>query len=144
MIVAYCRPFSKNERGGDTKVPSLPERFLRVLTKDERKIHDVVKEDRNTSLAHSDSADWNLRLQIFRLGGKEFLVPLTHDVHAPLTLDATKQFPGVCFKSREACFVERLRLEPELRPYLEVVEPDPEELKRTAERLGVSLPGENP
>lgn len=142
MVIAYCRPFSKNERGGDSKVPNLSERFLRVLTIDERKLHDDVREDRNTALAHSDSAAWGLRLQILRLDIGDTLVPVHRDVHASLTRDAAKKFQGMCIKLREACFEERLRLEPELRPYLEVVEPDLKELKRTADELGISLPPE--
>ncbi len=140
MIVAYCRPFSSNERGGDTNVPNLPERILRVLTKDERGLHDVVKEDRNKVLAHSDSAAWELKPQILRLRGRDILVPLCHYVHAPLMGDATEQFRVMCDKLMEACFDERLRLEPELKPYLQVIEPDSEELERIAEQLGVTLP----
>ena len=139
MIVAYCRPFSSSERGGDIHVPSLSERMLRVLTKEERELHYVVKEDRNTVLAHSDSTAWELKPQILRWRGDDVLVPLHHDVHAPLTRDATKQFRVICDKLREACFDERLRLEPEVRPYLEVIEPDEEELERIAEQLGVTL-----
>ena len=140
MIVAYCRPFSGNERGAVTNVPNLPERFLRVLTKDERRLHAVVKNDRNSVLAHSDSTAWELKPQVLRLHGHETLWPAHHDVHAPLMRDATVQFRVMCYKLGEACFDERLRLEPELKPYLEVIEPDYEELKRIAEQLGVNLP----
>ncbi len=68
------------------------------------------------------------------------LLPVHHDVHAPLTRDATEQFRVMCHKLREACFDERLRLEPELEPYLRVIERDGEELERIAEQLGVTLP----
>ena len=68
------------------------------------------------------------------------LLPVHHDVHAPLTRDATEQFRVMCHKLREACFDERLRLEPELEPYLQVIERDGEELERIAEQLGVTLP----
>ncbi len=133
MIVAYCRPFSNNERGGDTNVPSLPKSFLRVLTKEERGLHDVVKQDRNSVLAHSDSAAWELRPQVFRLGSRDILMPIHHNVHAPLTHDATQQFCIMCNRLRETCFDERLRLEPELKPYLQVVKPDDDALERIAE-----------
>jgi hypothetical protein len=144
MIVAYCRPFSKNETGQGAKVPNLPERILRKLTNDERELHEMVKEDRNTVLAHSDSAAWMLTPRILRLSDRDMLVPLHYDVHGPLTPDANKKFQGICHKLREACFDERQRLEPELKPYLEVDEPDYEELKRVAEQLGATLPHRQP
>ncbi len=140
MIVAYCRPFSSNECGGDTHVPNLPKRMLRVLTKDERRLHDAVKEGRNMVLAHSDSAAWELKPQILRLRGHDTFLPLHHDVHAPLTRDATEQFRVMCDKLIEACIDERLRLESELEPYLQVIQPDIEEFERIAEQFGVTLP----
>jgi hypothetical protein len=134
MIVAYCRPFSNNERGGDTTVPRLPKRFTDVLTKDDLRLHDEVREDRNTVLAHSDSAPWDMRPRIVRLGDfRDVLLPLHNDVHAPITRDATEQFGNMCGKLMEACFEERTRLEPELSPYLEVVEINDEELERAKE-----------
>jgi hypothetical protein len=140
MIVAYCRPFSKNERGGDTKVPNLPKRFLKILTEDERILHDTVKENRNTVLAHSDSAAWELKPHFLRFDGHDILVPLQNEVHAPLDMNATERFRVMCDKLQEACFDERMRLEPELKPYLDVVEPDSQELEHIAKQIGVTLP----
>lgn len=61
-------------------------------------------------------------------------------MHAPLTRDATEHFHVMCGKLREACFDERLRLESDLKPYLQVIAPDGEELASIAEQLGVTLP----
>jgi hypothetical protein len=52
----------------------------------------------------------------------------------------TEQFAIMCDKLREACFEERLRFEPELKPYLPVVEIDEEELKRFADERGTTWP----
>src|SRR3990172_2465398 len=39
MIVAYCRPFSGNDRGAAVKIPDLPPQILLTLTPKEREIH---------------------------------------------------------------------------------------------------------
>jgi hypothetical protein len=123
-----------------TKVPSLPERMLRVLSEDERRMHVAVKDERDRVLAHSDSTAWELRPQVLRLRGNEMLVPVHHDIHAPLTREGTGQFRIMCNKLMEACFEERIRLEPELMPFLKVIQPDDAELERVAAKLGVALP----
>lgn len=140
MIIAYCRPFSGNDRGVAVKIPDLPPRILQVLTPEEHEIHAVVMEDRNTVLAHSDSRAWEPRPQIHRGGGRDLLVPMFNYAHAPLTRAVTEQLSAMCGKLREACFEERLRLEPELKPYLEVVEFNEEQLRRFAEERGVKWP----
>ena len=65
MIVAYCRPFSGN--GGS--VPDLPSRLLRVLTPDERAIHDVIMQDRNKLLAHSDDDALQVEPVVWHVAG---------------------------------------------------------------------------
>lgn len=121
MIVAYWRPFS-NERGGEAAVPSLPGRILGVLNREERELHEVIREDRNRVVAHSDSEAWNPRPHYIILNGKKILVPLFSAPHAHLLRPAVEMFAGMCTKLREACFAERERLERELAPYLPVVE----------------------
>lgn len=141
MIIAYCRPFSHNVgRNTEGAVPDLPGRFMRLLSNDEKEVHDVVIKDRHSVLAHSDWDAWEMEPVIHRLAGSDLLVPMHNDVHAPLTREATEQLLGMCDKLREACSEERRRLEPELKPHLSVVELDPKELKRTAAKLGVDLP----
>ncbi len=123
MIVAYCRPFSGSDARAATKVPDLPNRFLRSLSKDEREIHDTVMEDRNSVLAHSDSEAWNMVPQYLRLGDDNVLLPVSAGVHRPLTQEATQRFNELSGKLMEAMFVERETLENELRDYLPVIEP---------------------
>lgn len=122
MIVSYCRPFSGND--GRNGIPDLPGRFLRDLTAAEKAIHDVVVGDRNAALAHSDSAAWNLRPVVLKVRGKLFLAPVHDDVHAPLTKEATIEFRDLCLKLLESTFQARMRLEPEVIRYLEVVDVD--------------------
>jgi hypothetical protein len=38
MIVAYCRPFSRNDQGAAIKIPDLPPKILQMLTAEERVI----------------------------------------------------------------------------------------------------------
>lgn len=139
MIVAYWRPFS-NTRRGEKAVPPLRGRILRVLSREERDLHEVIREDRNSVVAHSDSEAWNPRPHYMILNGKKVLVPLFSAPHAHLLRPAIEMLSGMCNKLREACFEERERLEHELAPYLPVVKPDPDELQSVAERMGVKLP----
>ncbi|MDO8477824.1 MAG: hypothetical protein Q7W02_16830 [Candidatus Rokubacteria bacterium] len=140
MIVAYCRPFSGNDRGADIKIPDLPARVLKTLSLEERELHATVMEDRNTVLAHSDSQAWQPQPILYRLRGQDRLFPVFNDAHAPLTREATERFLGMCRKLMKACFDERLRLEPELRPYLPVVECSEEDLKRVEKKIGAEWP----
>jgi len=113
MIVAYARPFSGN-RGSETMMPALPERFLRGFSPEERALHKVVMKDRNELLAHSDSAAWRLRLSVIRSSGRTMLAPLHHDTTAPLDEKHTRMFNGMANKLMEAVFAERLTLEKEV------------------------------
>lgn len=140
MIVAYCRPFSGNDRGAAVKIPDLPPRILQALTAEEHEIHATVMKDRDTVLAHSDSRAWEPRPQIHRVRGRDILIPMFSYAHAPLTREVTEKFSAMCDKLREACFEERRRLEPELKRYLPVVEYDEEEFKRFAEERGIKWP----
>jgi hypothetical protein len=131
MIVAYCRPFSGNDRQRAVKIPDLPARFLRAITEEERGLHNVIMEDRNSRLAHSDSEAWEMEPVVYRSkGGHEMLMPMHHLVHEPLTREATECFHGMADKLRKACFAERRRIEPELTPYLRAVKHDSEELQQ--------------
>lgn len=119
MVVSYCRPFSGNERRSATRVPDLPGRFLRALDAEEKAVHAVAMEDRNTMLAHSDSAAWDL--QPFFLenpSGRKLLVPLHNDTRAPLVLDAVSRLRTICVKLMELIMVERKQLEKELADVL--------------------------
>jgi hypothetical protein len=72
--------------------------------------------------------------------GKDILLPIFNPIHSPLTREATARFQIMARKLMEACFEQRMRLEPELTPHLPVVEYTEEELHRIAEKAGFKLP----
>jgi hypothetical protein len=114
MIVAYARPFSGN-RGSKAMLRALPERFLDGFTSEERQLHKVVLDDRNQLLAHSDDSAWHLRLGVMRSSEHNpMLVPIHHDVRAPLDEKPTRMFNVMSLKLMDAAFAERRILEKEL------------------------------
>ena len=121
MIIAYCRPFSGNDPNATIKIPDLPPKFFRDLTEKEKEVHNVVVEDRNTLLAHSDSQAHDLRPQAWVVNNKKILVPWSNDTKAPLTEEATTTFQELSEKLRERVYEERMKLEPSLIEYFETI-----------------------
>jgi len=119
MIVAYCRPFSGNDRGIYPKIPDLPSSFLKGIPKEENEIHKVVLEDRNTLIAHSDSLAAQLQPEIWNLNGLRVLLPIQNDRRAPLTLTTTKIFYSLASRLFEKVVYEQKRLEPEMLSYFD-------------------------
>lgn len=124
MIIAYCRPFSGNDRNTNAKIPDLPATFLQGLTDDEKIIHEVVLTDRNTLLAHSDSSAAQLEPEVWKIKDKKILVPAQYDRKAPLTKEATETFLSLSQKMFDKVMSERMRLEPELIDYFKEVSLD--------------------
>lgn len=120
MIIAYCRPFSANSG----LVPDLPSRLLRVLNPEERKIHDVAMQDRNMVLAHSDDEALQVEPIIWHVASRDMVVPVKNWGLAPLTREATIIFRSASEKLLVATMEERHRLEPELKPYLRIANPE--------------------
>lgn len=127
MIMAYCRPFSANEKKTELKIPNLPTGILKVLNVKEKEVHNVVMANRNTLLAHSDSSAWNLRPYVFETkSGRKTLVPLSYNTKAPLTDEATVIFKNMSEKLMEKVFEKRMEFERELKEHLPVVKEDDE------------------
>src|SRR5881394_1195503 len=118
MVVAYCRPFSGNDQGLETKIPRLPLRTLQVLTPEERELHGTLLEERNTILAHSDSRAWEPQAYYMRVGTHVTLIPSFVHVHSPFLPEVVQRIESMATRLMEACFAERERLEPEVKPYL--------------------------
>lgn len=120
MIIAYCRPFSGNDRSA----PDLPAGFLKCLTADEREVHEIVLMDRNKVLAHSD-ADWlDVESVVWHVSGRQLVVPLKGWGLAPLNRETTVAFNAAAEKLLTAVVTERHRLEPELMPYMRIADPE--------------------
>jgi len=124
MIVAYCRPFSGNATRPVGGVPDLPSRLLHVLNPEERAIHDVVMQDRNKVLAHSDDEALQIEPVIWHVAGRDMVLPIKNWGLAPLTKEATIIFRSAAEKLFVSTMEERQRLEPELVPYLRVANPE--------------------
>lgn len=139
MIVAYCRPFSGNDRRSDLKIPDLPKRILRALDDDELELHEVVQSDRDKVMAHSDSDAWNPTPRILRVAGEDRLLPMFSNPHAPLNAEPTAMLKVMAAKLMEECFTERLKFEPELSPYLPIEEHSLEDIQQAAKELGIEI-----
>ena len=114
MVIAYCRPFSGNDRRSG-RVPDLPHRFIKRLTIKERELHHAAMDSRNTLFAHSDSEAWNLRPFFLETApGRSMLVPLHTDTRAPVVREVVQQLHDMCIKLMDFVFEERVRLETEL------------------------------
>jgi hypothetical protein len=137
MIVAYWRPFSSNDRRARRRLPDLPASLLRILTMDERQLHEIVVSDRNRRLAHSDSDEWDPNLAVMRVQSSNILLLVFNPVHAPLNREATVGFRSMAEKLREVCFERRMSMEPELIQYFPVIEYSSEQLRRAAEEAGL-------
>ena len=114
MIIAYCRPFSRNDKAVHIGIPELPASFLRGLSKDEKEIHDVVMSDRNSVLAHSDSSAFDLQPETWRIKDRRILIPWVNDTKTALTREATETFQSLAKKMMERALSGRMRLETEL------------------------------
>lgn len=118
MIVAYCRPFSGNDRSA----PDLSERLLKILTSAEREMHKTVMWDRNKVLAHSDLDALNLEPVRWQVAEQEMILPIKNWGLAPLTEEATALFNSMAGKLLVATMEERTRIEPELIPHLRLAD----------------------
>lgn len=150
MVIAYCRPFSGNDRRSARHIPDLPPRFLKSLTHAERELHRTAIEERNTLFAHSDSEAWNLRPHLLETSpGSKILVPLHSDARAPFLHEVVERLLDMCIKLRESVFEERMRLEKELADEFPTVVLDDvlppklkEKLKTIREQLALKPKGE--
>ena len=116
MIIAYCRPFTNNDKKKKSRIPDLNTKILSCLNKEELDLHNILLSERNTMLAHSDSEAWNLNPRYIQYKGKDtkILIPGHNDVRAPLLPEPTKTIEKMCYKLMEEVFKKRMTLENEL------------------------------
>lgn len=116
-IIAYARPFVDSK--GKLAHNRLSGKVLRILNEGERKVHNVVLEDRNTMMAHSD-ADANISIPlVLEMDGRKILYPKNASPYAvPLLPESMKVLSKISFKLQEHCFALRREMESELLEFL--------------------------
>lgn len=122
MVVSYARPFSKNARIGGNATPTLPSNFLSLLGNDEREVHDIALQDRNTLLAHSDSSAWNLRTGFVIRADRRILLPVHNATNAPLVSQTVRTLSDICEKFMDHILEQRKQLENDFALHLPVVD----------------------
>ena len=117
VIIAYSRPFLDSR--GELAHNRLPDKALKILNPEEREVHQVVINDRNTMMAHSD-ADANEAIPlILEVNGKDMVYPRNASPYAtPLLREAMQTLAGMSLKLQEHCFEKRMEMEPDMLPIL--------------------------
>jgi len=112
-IVAYSRPFLDSK--GKLAHNRLPEKVLRLLNDEERKVHETVLEDRNTMMAHSD-ADANQSIPlVMGIENRSIIVPKNASPYATVLLpEAMQVLCDMSYKLQEYCFKLRQKMEPNM------------------------------
>lgn len=118
MVIAYCRPFSGNSGARGISIPDLPARFLKLLSSEEKTIHELALFDRNKYLAHTDAEAAKIEPVRIKVNEtKEMLMPLVVDRLAPFDEQATRLLLSASTKLLNAVVEERAILEPSLVKY---------------------------
>lgn len=118
MVMAYTRPFCGGQARQSSGIPALPGRFLRLLSKEQLRVHRTAMHDRNKFMAHTDADAVSLETVIVSFpNGKETLINVSGDRLAPLTAKATKQLYLAADKLWETTQAVATEFEIDLRPY---------------------------
>ncbi len=110
-IIAYARPFLDSK--GELAHNRLPGKVVKILSAEEREVHDVALNDRNTMMAHSD-ADANLSIPLVtEIGNRSVVIPKNASPYAtPLLPKSMKILRDMSLKLEEHCFKLRQEMEP--------------------------------
>lgn len=119
MIMAYCRPFSGNDSRDGNKIPDLGKKALRELNQDELALHQLIMNDRNKLLAHSDSDAVNLKFIVNQIGSHTLLQPIRNWSTAPLSEESLKLFNQLAHKLLSYVSNKRHAQEDEIIPLFE-------------------------
>jgi hypothetical protein len=121
MVLAYTRPFCGAQARRAEPVLPLPGKVLRVLTREERQLHDSVMRSRHKFLAHTDADAVALETLVLKLSnGSERLVYVGADRLAPLDAPSTRLLGAAARKLLEVTQALASDLEDILRPYFRV------------------------
>jgi hypothetical protein len=92
LIVSYARPFLGSRNSEDrSEKPSLPKRFRDRLTKDEKRLHQIVITSRKKEYAHSDLDSYGMKIST--LEGTH--IPHGRNPFIPLTKTQTTQLVAI-------------------------------------------------
>lgn len=141
MIIAYCRPYSGNDKKNNYKIPDLPKKLLKGFSKEERRIHDLIFDERNKILAHSDSSEWEMNPYFLKFENQErkILIPASRDVRAPLLPKIVEIISAISEKMMDRLMIERDFIEKELEGLLPTKEISASKLKETAKKVGIDV-----
>ena len=122
-VVAYSRPFLNS--GNELAHNRLPGRVLGNFNAEELKLHEVVLNDRNTMMAHSD-ADANASIPVvIDTDRGPIVIPKNASAYAtPLLPEAMQLLRAMALKLREHCFALRQEMEAEVITFLPRVQPE--------------------
>jgi hypothetical protein len=116
MVIAYCRPFSRN------RPTDLPAKFLEGLDPREQETHARLLATRHRLLAHSDAAAWKPRPgALTPTPWGKMVLPRFADVRVPLTREDTEVLRRMASTVMAAIMAERRRLDPLLVDQLEEI-----------------------
>ena len=105
IVVAYGRMFGKNE-GADKILAALPDRFVKLLSEDERRVHLELMNLRNTEFAHSDGEAASMQVHAQEHDGQVFVAPVSRAMRMEFD-DSHRQIIGsILGKLHDAVFKE--------------------------------------
>ena len=83
LIVSYARPFSKNRKSHDVR-ENLPADFLKVLSDEQRQLHNRLVDSRNRDHAHSDPRGMDMTVRVQEIAPSVSMAePFSRDGSAP-------------------------------------------------------------
>ena len=131
MVIAYCRPFSNNDKKNSNRIPDLPLNILKCFNDEEKELHTMLIRERNTMFAHSDSEAWNMqpRYILIKSTGRKILYPSSTNTRAPLLEEVTIKLKEMAIKLREETFERRMNLEKEISHLFPIEEIDETKIK---------------
>ena len=118
MILSYCKPFSGNDSRNKIKVPDLSNSALKVLSPEERSLHEFLMQRRNQLIAHSDSQAIDMRFVVYSFGGRGMLQPVRNRSSICLNLEQLTTFESMSQKLLSYVFTLHKDMEPNIIPLL--------------------------
>lgn len=141
MIIAFCRPFSGNDKKSSTKIPDLPKRFIKKLSRKDQETYKNMLLERNKILAHSDSDAWRMEPTYLSFEGlsRKILLPKHSNVRSPLLPGEVQKVLKISVQMMDELIIEREKLVAELQAYIPVQTISKSKISAMAKKMGVKL-----